>query len=114
MSPEQIVEINKKFKGMVVRITALDCNNWRYTVEGPVYSADWWEDPYIVNNNSPMNGSPSGGWFIELKGKPGEVKHSRAGTPGLIVSDSYAYFKACQDRMINLEVLNVGHSCVTD
>lgn len=113
MTPEQIIEINMKFKdmdlkpGMKVKITALDFDGFKFTVEGPIYQANWWEDPHISTTGvEGYIGKPQGGWFIELKGEKGEVKHSRQGTPGYIISDNYAYCKACQDRMIDLEIID--------
>lgn len=113
LSHKEIVEINKKFKGMdikpgqIVRITALDYHGQEYTVEGPVYTADWWEDPHIATTGSEFYiNTAQGGWYIELKGEKGSVKHSLQGTPGFIIPDNYAYCKACQDKMINLEIID--------
>ena len=113
MTPEQIVEINKKFKkmdvksGMMVQITALDEDGLKFTIKGPVYTAEWWEDPYICTTGSKdYIGTAQGGWYIELKGDKGSVEHSRQGRIGYIIPDNYAYCKACQDNMINLEILH--------
>jgi len=111
-SYEEIVTINIKFKdmdikpGMNIRITALDEYGFKYTVKGPVYTANWWDDPHIATSGSEgYIGTAQGGWYIELKGEKGSVKHSRQGTPGYIIPDSYAYCKACSDKMIDLEIL---------
>lgn len=114
MTPQEIVDINMKFKdldlkpGTMVRITALDYYGFRFTVEGPVWKADWWEDPHIATTGvEGYVGKAQGGWFIELKSEErGGVKHSNQGTPGLIIPDNYAYCKCCQDRVVNLEVLD--------
>jgi len=69
MTPRQIVDINIKFKGMniksgmIIKITALDYNGFKYTVEGPVYTTRWWQDPYIVTSGMKgYIGEAEGGW----------------------------------------------------
>jgi hypothetical protein len=111
-SPDQIVKINLGFKnmniqsGMTVRITALDIYGFKYTVEGPVYTANWWDDPHIAATGvEGYIGKPQGGWYVELKGERGSVRHSKQGGSGYIIPDSYAYCKACQDRVINIEII---------
>jgi hypothetical protein len=113
LDPTQIVEINMKFKGMDIKpgmricITALDEYGLKFTVEGPVYTANWWEDPHIATTGvEGYVGKAQGGWYIELKGESGSVRHSRQGMPGYIIPDDYTYCKACQDRVINLEILD--------